>query len=60
MVFHALAENHAVRLVDLERERVGGAQAPERDPPRDLAEELFGHLVISFIAVGGMPIRESQ
>jgi hypothetical protein len=60
MVFHSLPKNHAVRLVDLERKRVGRAYAPKRDPTRDLAEELFGHLVISFFEVSGMPIRETQ
>ena len=38
-----LPEDEAVGLVDLERERVAGTEAAERDAVRHLGEEVLAH-----------------
>ena len=43
VVLHPLAEDEPVRLVDLERERIVGAEPRERDPALHVGEELAGH-----------------
>ncbi len=43
VVRHPLAQDEPVGVVDLERERVGGLQAAERDTALDLAEEWLAH-----------------
>ena len=44
VVLHPLAEDDAVRLVDLERERIGRVEAAERDRARHLREEVVAHV----------------
>ena len=43
VVLHALPEDEAVRLVHLERKRVGRTESPERDPALDTREEITVH-----------------
>ena len=44
MVFHSLAEDHAIRLIDLEGERVGRFEPAKGDRPGYLGEEVIAHV----------------